>query len=203
MAVVAATFYDRASADRAIEDLKNAGIDPKNISVVMTNETRGRYFPDDADLHGADVAVAAGGGAAIGGALGAIAGGVLLSGAVIVATGGAAAPFVLAGPLVGALAGGAMGVAVGTLVGALVAAGLSEDEARTIEGDVQRGAVVLVAQVPDADEQRVCEILIRDGGGVTPGTPPPAFSAQRPAEETAATERTARTSVGTPTGVTP
>lgn len=173
MPIVAATFLDRAAADRAIEDCKRAGIDPKNVSVVMTNATRDRYFPRETALHGADVAVGAGGGAAIGGTLGALAGGILLSGAVIMASGGAEAPVLIAGPLVGVLAGGAMGVAVGGVVGALVTAGISEDEARLIESDVRGGAVVLILRVADGDVQRVRDIVIRDGGGIAPGSPSP------------------------------
>jgi hypothetical protein len=170
MAIVTATFYDQKSAERAVSDLTEAGIDPRQISVVMSEETRQRFFPEQADLRGANIAAGAVGGSLVGGALGAIAGGVLLSGTIIL-TGGAAAPLIIAGPLFGALAGGATGAAIGSVIGALVAAGLSEDEAQAIENDVKSGGVVLAVPVPDPQAETVRTILQRDGGGVTPGTP--------------------------------
>jgi hypothetical protein len=169
MATVTATFYDREATERAIDDLTRAGIAHDDISVVMSNDTHGRYFPGDEDVHGANIAKGAAGGGVVGGSLGAIAGGFLVSGMVAVATGGLAAPFLIAGPIAGALAGGGAGAAVGSVIGALVGAGLPEAEASAIEEDVQGGGVILAVHADYQTVDTVREILYRDGGRI-PGT---------------------------------
>mgnify|MGYP001266375514 CR=1 FL=1 len=90
-----------------------------------------------------------------------------------VVTGGIATPLVVAGPVFGALIGATTGTALGSIVGGLLEAGLSEDEARAIQSDAEAGGLVIIARVPEGHEERVREILLRDGGGVTPGSPPP------------------------------
>ncbi|MDB5042718.1 MAG: hypothetical protein JWN27_3444 [Candidatus Eremiobacteraeota bacterium] len=169
MTTLTATFYDRANAERAIEDLKNAGIDPKSISVVMSKKTRDAYFGDEA-ANADRIAQAAAVGGAAGLGLGAILGGLWLTG-VVVATGGIAAPMLIAGPVFGTLTGAAMGAALGSIAGSLVAAGVPQREADAIENDVTSGGTVLIAQVPDDQAATARDILRRDGGGVAPGTP--------------------------------
>jgi hypothetical protein len=170
MATVTASFYDRAATERAVDDLVAAGIPRDDISVVMSNETRDRYFAGDTDVRGANIAKGAAGGGAIGGSLGAIAGGLLLGGTITAVTGGAALPFLIAGPIAGALAGGGAGAAVGSILGALVGAGVPEHEARAIESDVQRGGVVIAVHTDDARTADIQAILRRDGGGIEPGS---------------------------------
>ena len=169
MATVTARFDDRASTEQAIEDLNAVNISADDISVVMSNDTRDRYFKGEKDVHGAAIAKGAAGGGAIGGTLGAIAGGFLVGGVVTIATGGLAAPFLIAGPIAGALAGGGAGAAVGSVVGALVGAGVPEPEAHAIETDVHNGGVVLAVRCDDDRAVQVRSILRRDGGGVAPG----------------------------------
>ena len=171
MATITATFYDREATEQAIEDLAAAGISRDDISVVMNNETRDRYFGGESNVRGANIAKGAAGGGVLGGSLGAIAGGFLLSTAAVVATGGLATPFLLAGPIAGALAGGGAGAAVGSVIGALVGAGVPEHEAHAVEKDVRGGAGVLAVHAHDVSATQVREILRRDGGGVEPGTP--------------------------------
>ncbi len=163
MATVTATFYDRAATERAVDDLTAAGIPRDDISVVMSNATRDRYFGGESNVHGANIAKGAAGGGVLGGSLGAIAGGFLLSGAAIAATGGAAVPFLIAGPIAGALAGGGAGAAVGSVIGALVGAGVPER-------DVHSGGVIVAVRTTDVQAGNAEAILRRDGGGVAPGT---------------------------------
>jgi hypothetical protein len=188
MATVTATFYDRSATERAVDDLIAAGIARDDISVVMSNATRDRYFEGESNVHGANIAKGAAGGGAIGGSLGAIAGGFLLSGAAIAATGGAAVPFLIAGPIAGALAGGGAGAAVGSIIGALVGAGVPEHQAHAIERDVHRGGVIVAVRTADAQAASAQAIISRDGGGVEPGTEPPATAMSR-ASATASTVR--------------
>jgi hypothetical protein len=173
MATVTATFYDRAATERAVDDLTAAGIPRDDISVVMSNATRDRYFGGESNVHGANIAKGAAGGGVLGGSLGAIAGGFLLSGAAIAATGGAAVPFLIAGPIAGALAGGGAGAAVGSVIGALVGAGVPEHEAHAIERDVNGGGVIVAVRTSDVQAGTAEAILRRDGGGVAPGATPP------------------------------
>jgi hypothetical protein len=164
MTTQTATFYDRASTERAIDDLTAASIPRDDISIVMSNETRDRYFHNEENVHGANIAKGAAGGGVVGGSLGAIAGGFLIGGTIALATGGLAAPFLIAGPIAGALAGGGAGAAVGSIIGAIVGAGIPETQASAIEGEVKRGGVVLAVRT---DEERVAiarTVLARIGG---------------------------------------
>jgi hypothetical protein len=172
MKTVTATFYDRTTAERAIEDLKHAGIDPNAISVVMSKNTRDTYLDDEADVDADKLAQAAAVGGAAGLGLGAVLGGLWLTG-VVVATGGVAAPMFIAGPVFGTLTGAAMGAALGSVAGSLMASAVPQSDARAIERDVNNGGIVLIAQVPDDRAAAAREILRRDGGGVEPGTPKP------------------------------
>lgn len=164
MATLTATFHDRAATERAIDDLTAANIPRDDISIVMSNETRNRYFPGEKNVHGANIAKGAAGGGAIGGSLGAIAGGFLVSGAITIATGGAAVPFLIAGPIAGALAGGGAGAAVGSIIGALVGAGIPEAEASAIEREVKRGGVIVAVRADASRDAIARAILDRDGG---------------------------------------
>lgn len=164
MATLTATFHNRATTERAIDDLTAANIPRDDISIVMSKETRTRYFGSEDNVHGANIAKGAAGGGVIGGSLGAIAGGFLLGGAITVATGGVAAPFLLAGPIAGALAGGGAGAAVGSIIGALAAAGIPEAEASAIEHEVKRGGVIIAVRADESREPIARAILMRDGG---------------------------------------
>jgi hypothetical protein len=170
MATLTATFHDRTATERAIDDLTAANIPRDDISIVMSNETRTRYFGGEDNVHGANIAKGAASGGVIGGSLGAIAGGFLLGGAITVATGGIAAPFLIAGPIAGALAGGGAGAAGGSIVGAIVA--VRADESR---------------------EPIARAILTRDGGDPHRTGPPRAADTLR--DDTLATPITADESI--------
>jgi hypothetical protein len=163
MVTITATFHDRAATERAIDDLTAANIPRDDISIVMSNETRSKYFGGAEHVHGANIAKGAAGGGVIGGSLGAIAGGFLITGAITVATGGVAAPFLIAGPIAGALAGGGAGAAVGSIVGALVGAGIAEPQAKAIESEVKRGGVIVAVRTDESRDAIARAILIRDG----------------------------------------
>jgi hypothetical protein len=164
MATITATFHDRTATERAIDDLTAANIPRDDISIVMSNETRAKYFQGDENVHGSNIARGAAGGGAIGGSLGAIAGGFLIGGAITIATGGAAAPFLIAGPIAGALAGGGAGAAVGSVIGALVGAGVPEAQAGAIEHELKRGGVIIAVRTSETHDAIVRAILARDGG---------------------------------------
>lgn len=188
MATLTATFHDRTATERAIDDLTAANIPRDDISIVMSNETRTRYFGGEDNVHGANIAKGAASGGVIGGSLGAIAGGFLLGGAITVATGGIAAPFLIAGPIAGALAGGGAGAAVGSIVGALAGAGIPEAEASAIENEVKRGGVIVAVRADESREPIARAILTRDGGDPHRTGPPRAADTLR--DDTLATPAT-------------
>jgi hypothetical protein len=164
MPTLTATFSDRPSADRAVNDLLAAGISADNISVLMSHTSQATYLPPTED--NLDTSIAKG--AVIGGGLGAIAGGLLLGGVLTVLTGGVAAPLLIAGPLAAALAGGVSGAAVGTLAGGLIGAGVSEPVAHDIEQKVADGSVLVAVTVTGDAGPDIDAIFRKDAGIINP-----------------------------------
>jgi hypothetical protein len=138
-------FNDRESAERAYQDLIARGYTKDEISVVMTDDTRKKYFTGkksdlDDDNRGDRAMKGAGVGGTIGGAVGAT-----LT-AIAAAATSLAIPglgLVIAGPIAGALAGGAAGGAAGSIVGALVGAGIPDDDAKRYEKNLKQGGILL------------------------------------------------------------
>jgi hypothetical protein len=155
---VTAVYKDRRSMANAVEQLvRNAGIARDDISVLMSEETRGREFAQRAASKAPEGAVT---GVATGGVLGAVA-------AALVAVGTVAAPgvgLVAAGPVIAALAGAGAGGAAGGLVGGLIGLGIPEHEAELISHDVEQGAILLGVQAHD-DRSGEVERILEDTGG--------------------------------------
>lgn len=147
-------FTDRKSAERAYQVATTAGYSPDEIDVVMSEETRKRFYGKHATLE-TEVANKSAEGAAVGGAVGATAGAIA---GVLAAAGTITVPglgLVVAGPIATGLAGaGAGGVAAG-LAGALVGWGIPEDRLKTYEKGIGEGGIVLgVKPHSDQDAQR-------------------------------------------------
>ncbi len=152
------TFRDRASAETAVDRLAELGYGQNDVSVVMNQATRTKYFGDDAAAgaggtdRGASIAKGAAGGGMIGGTLGALVAAVVGTGALglTVATGGIAAPFI-AGPLAAALAAGGAGAAAGSVLGGLVGAGMPSNDAKRVDRDVEGGNIVVSVHIDETD----------------------------------------------------
>jgi hypothetical protein len=157
MPTITATFHDRQRADQAIDDLIAHGVSPNHISALMSKETRERIVASPPD-EPTDITRAAGAGAVLGGGLGALAGGLFLGG-LTVATAGAAAPFVIVGPLVGAMIGGVSGVGFGGLFGGLAAAGVDASKIDDLAKHAEAGAVVVAVRTTDDAEHDIRTIL--------------------------------------------
>jgi hypothetical protein len=168
MPIVTAAFHDVKTADRAVDELLAQGVSPDKISLMVSNSSRERFFPGQDGGLEKDTAVGGALGAVAGAGLGALAGG-LLAGAITVATGGAALPLLVAGPLASGLAG----TAVGTLVGGLVGAGVSEPVAHDVEHGVKAGALIVAVHTTDDADVNVEAVLGRYGGTVEPPTDGP------------------------------
>lgn len=140
-------FTDRNDTERAYQSLRDRGYNDDDINVVMSDETRKKYYGDDSEL-GTKALEGAGAGGAIGGTLGAIIGGIAAVGTNVVAPG---LGLVVWGPIAAALAGAGAGGAAGGLLGALVGAGIPEDRAKEYETGLKNGGTVLGVN-PRSDE---------------------------------------------------
>src|SRR6185436_8812174 len=134
--LVTGLFRSRADAERAVEDLAAHGWSRDDISLLMSDATRGREFGLAMATKSSEGAAAGG---TIGGVIGAIAAG-------LVATGVLAVPglaLVAAGPIVATLAGLGAGAAAGGLTGALVGMGFPEHEARFFNEHIEQGGILV------------------------------------------------------------
>lgn len=146
--IAAAIFNEREDAEKAIHEMRDAGVPEDAISVIQlhgdTTETQdgsGRTTDiDEGDDKGSGTAK----GLATGGALGAIAG----LGALLIPGIG---PFIAAGALAetlgvagsAALVSGAVGAAAGGLTGALIDYGMDREHAEYYERRVREGGVLV------------------------------------------------------------
>ena len=153
-------FHNRADAERAIEALKEAGYRNDQIGLVG-KDSRGKVVDRDGDV---DTPAEEGG--AIGGGIGALGGAAV--GTSLAAAGIAAGVIPVIGPAfaLGTLATVLLstygGAAAGGLVGSLVAWGVSEEDAKFYEGEVQAGRFVVSVECGQGDDAR--DILHRHGG---------------------------------------
>ena len=142
-------FRDRESAERAYECVTSRGYTDKDVSLLMSDDTRTRCFPRDAVTKtelGTKAAEGAGIGAATGAGLGALLIGLAATGIAIPLV-----PIIAMGPLAAALAGGGAGGAVGALVGAMIGYGIPEERAKVYEQGIKEGGIVF-GVTPRTDE---------------------------------------------------
>ncbi|MGB3548579.1 MAG: DUF2382 domain-containing protein [Saprospiraceae bacterium] len=161
---VVGVFRTRADAERAIDDLKAAGVDMERVSVVardadeVSGVETGLDTEEDTGNHADDGAKT---GALTGGAIGGIGG--LLVGLGALAIPGVG-PILLAGAeataIATTLAGGAIGAAAGGLLGALVGLGIPEEDARVYNDRVEAGHYLVMINGPSVDADRA-ETLLR------------------------------------------
>jgi hypothetical protein len=149
---VTALFSDRDEAERAYQALAARGYNVEDINLVMTDDTRKKYFAAGQDTElGSKAAKGAGVGGAIGGTLGAIAAAIAAVGTSIAIPG---LGLVVAGPVAAALAGAGAGGITGGLVGALVGAGIPEVRVKHYEEGIRSGGILMGVQ-PRTDEDAI------------------------------------------------
>jgi hypothetical protein len=148
--LVTGLFRDRDSAERAYQSVSDLGYDPKDVNLVMSDETRKRHFSGEGAQTelGSKAAEGAGIGAGIGGTLGAIAAALAAVGTSIAVPG---LGLVVAGPLAAALAGAGAGGVTGGLVGALIGAGIPEERVKQYESGIKEGGILMGVQ-PRSEE---------------------------------------------------
>jgi hypothetical protein len=142
--MITGLFRDRESAERAYSSLSSRGYSKDDVNLMMSDETRRRYFgssksDNDTEL-GSKALEGAGVGSAIGGTLGGVIGAIAAIGTAVALPG---LGLVIAGPLAAGLAGAGAGGLTGGIVGALVGAGIPEDRAQHYEQGIKEGGIVM------------------------------------------------------------
>ncbi len=139
-ATVVGVFTNQLLAERALSDLHRADFNDEQIGfAVRAKEATGvNIAPTDARAHAI--------GATTGAVSGGVAGGLLSAAAALLIPG--------VGPAVAAVAGG--------FVGALQGMGVSEEEARYYERELESGRIIVAVDAGER-EQEVLDILRRNG----------------------------------------
>ncbi|MCE3261924.1 MAG: hypothetical protein K0R43_1003 [Pseudoduganella sp.] len=145
--MVTGLFRDRNSAERAWRHATSRGYGKDDINVVMSDDTRQRYFNGAVETElGSKAGEGAGIGAGVGGAIGAALAAVAAMGTTLVLPG---LGVVVAGPLAAALAGAGAGGVTGGLVGALIGAGMPEERIKPYEEGIRGGGILMGVHARD------------------------------------------------------
>jgi hypothetical protein len=162
--MVTALFKDSKSVDRAYQSVARRGYGTGDINVVMSDDTRKRYFADDRHIKNERGSKAAEGGnlgGPIGGAIGTLIPALIAVGVVVLPGLG----LVLAGPLAVALAAaGATGLAAG-LIGALTDWGIPEERVRQYEAGIHDGGILMGVKPRSDKDARYIEKQWKASGG--------------------------------------
>jgi uncharacterized membrane protein len=152
---VIASFSQRDSAERAINDLRGKGFE-RDISILAKDEKGGKGDADkySARFTGGDpVTDGVGTGGVVGGLLG------LAAGAGALAIPGIG-PLVAAGPIAGILSG----AATGGIAGGLADYGIPKEKSRFFEEKIKQGDVLVMVRCDDNKAQEASGVLTRYGG---------------------------------------
>ena len=153
-------FRDRESADAAYRSLTERGYGKDDFNVVMTDETRKKFYPDgDKSEVGSKALEGMGVGAGIGGTLGAVIAAVAAVGTTLAIPG---LGLTIAGPIAAALAGAGAGGALGGLVGTLVGLGIPEEHAKRYEQGVREGGIYMGVNAREDEDADFFEREWRD-----------------------------------------
>jgi hypothetical protein len=163
--IASAVFDNREEAERAVSELRSAGISDTAISVVGQTDdnefAQGRTYDKDekSDEAKGDVVK----GAVIGTGAGALLG---IAALAIPGVGPlAAAGAIAASAIPGAAAIGAgAGLAVGSVSGLLTSHGVDEEDAKYYEDRLNQGGIFVSVKADDASIEQAREILNRNGG---------------------------------------
>jgi hypothetical protein len=134
--LVCGLYRTRSAAAHAVEELERNGFSRDDISLLMSDKTRGREFGLAMRSKAPEGAAA---GAALGGVLGAVAAGLVVIGAITIP----GVALLAAGPVVATLAGLGAGAAAGGLTGALIGLGLPEHEAKFYNEAIAQGGILV------------------------------------------------------------
>ena len=161
--MVTGLFRDRESAERAYGSISDRGYGKDDVNLMMSDDTRKKYFSDDEDTEfGTKAWEGAGKGAAIGGGVGATLAAIAAIGTTLALPG---IGLLIAGPIAAGLAGGGAGALTGGLIGALVGHGIPEEQAKYYDQGVREGGIVMGVQPRSDDDADYLEKNWRDNRG--------------------------------------
>lgn len=168
---VSGLFNDRESAERAYQAINSRGYTGDDTNVIMSDDTRGKYFPAGSE-HSSALADKtmedAGKGAAIGGTVGAVLAGIAAIGTSVLLPG---LGLIVAGPLAAAFVGAGAGGLTGGLIGALVGHGVPKENAAEYENGIKNGGVYMGVNARNhEDAQYFHDEFNRSGGSHVVGT---------------------------------
>ncbi len=150
--IVAGLFRDRDSAELAYDSLAGRGYGKDDVNLIMSDDTRTKYFSDKPAVEtelGTKAAEGAGVGGAIGGTVGAVLAAIAAVGTSIAIPG---LGLVIAGPIAAALAGAGAGGLAGGLVGAMVGWGIPEERVKHYEQGIKEGGIVMGVKARSEDD---------------------------------------------------
>ena len=168
--IAAATFDSRERAERAIHELREAGVPDRAISVISLHEGESETRDGSGEVtetHSDTKASGAAKGLGIGAGVGALAG----LGALFIPGIG---PFIAAGALAetlgvagsAAVVSGAVGAAAGGLTGALVDYGLSREHAEHYEKRIREGGIFVAVDTAGHESNYApARAILRAAGG--------------------------------------
>jgi len=153
--MVTGLFSDSESVERAYEAATEHGYDKGDVNVVMSDDTRKRYFSEHRHIDTGLVRRSSEGGE-LGGPKG---GRISIVLPILAAVGATVAisglGIVVAGPIAVALAGaGAAGLAAG-LIGALSDWGIPEERLRQYEAGIHDGGILVAVKARSAEDARL------------------------------------------------
>jgi uncharacterized membrane protein len=184
---VVGVFDGPNHAQMALEQLRESGFAPDQVSVVARESSESKELVEDTGMGAAGAA----GGALIGGLTGGVLGWLVGIGTLAIPGVG---PIVAAGALATTLGGAALGAVAGGLVGALVDAGVPEEHARGYQEHVKGGKILLTVHASSDQQARQAHtIFSRHGGSDVRGY---GFDADAHDDDSAAGEMTTGSLVG-------
>jgi len=159
-------FADPGEADKAVDELREAGVRREDISIILREEGRGAVRV----TRKGEVAKDAATGVTAGGAIGGVAG--LIIGIAVITVPGiggliAAGPLAIALGLVQlggtTLAGAITGAAAGGIIGGLVGLGVPRERAEAYEEAIRKGQILLAIGVTPDNQEKVREVFRNHG----------------------------------------
>jgi hypothetical protein len=150
--MITGVFRDRYDAIETFDWLRVQGYTEKQISVLMSDQTRILYGEDvkaGKIERGSKMAEGAATGGAIGTAVGAGLAAIAAIGTSLVLPG---LGLVIAGPIAAAFAGGGAGAVAGGLIGGLVGYGIPESNAKAYEEALRAGGVAIGVAPRNSEE---------------------------------------------------
>jgi hypothetical protein len=147
---VSVIFETRLEAMDALNKLEAVGVNESQISLLATDDARGRHFSLVNSTKAEEGATT---GATLGGLAGAVIAGIVSAGAVAIP----GLNIVVSGYLISALAGLGAGAATGGIVGALVGVGFPEHEAKLYEEEIRSGHFLVSVKPKDGQQKELIE----------------------------------------------